>query len=501
MSSSISLSLSMTSAAPRLASTDLLVLPIFTDDPGDDLAPWNEASGGQLARVRASNEVRGKRFETHWLHIEDGGWTCRRVLLIGAGPWAEFTTGQARRLANAAGLVARRQRIGRLGLVQRGPIERVSCARALAEGLVLASFQTDPYKTGERDQGLLHEATIIAEGAEEGAITTAVERGLVLGEATNLARALSNEPSNLLTPRGFAERAHELLAGSGLAIDVLDESQIHELGMGLLAGVSRGSVEPPCVVVLRYTPANVSSRAVLGLVGKGVTFDTGGISIKPADGMERMKYDMTGGASVLGAMQAVARLRPWVSVVGVIPATENMLGGRAIKPGDVLRSASGKTVEVLNTDAEGRLILADALWYARKLGATHLVDVATLTGACVVALGRTTSGLFGEPESWVELIRQTGERAGDRLWPMPLFDDYTELLESEMADLQNIGGRAGGAITAAVFLKEFTGGLPWAHLDIAGTAWADEAKPYQPKGATGVSVRTLAELAFTSDQW
>jgi leucyl aminopeptidase len=236
---------------------------------------------------------------------------------------------------------------------------------------------------------------------------------------------------------------------------------------------------------------------VLGLVGKGITFDTGGISIKPAEGMERMKDDMAGGAAVACAMRAIAMLQAPVRVVGVVPATENMPGGRAIKPGDVLRSASGKTVEVINTDAEGRLILGDGLWYARQLGATHLVDVATLTGACVVALGKTTSGIFGTPTEWVEHVRQVADRAGDRVWPMPLFDEYREQLKSEIADFSNTGGRPAGSITAALFLSEFTGGLPWAHLDIAGTAWADESKPYQPKGPTGVAVRTLAELAFT----
>jgi leucyl aminopeptidase len=237
---------------------------------------------------------------------------------------------------------------------------------------------------------------------------------------------------------------------------------------------------------------------VLGLVGKGITFDTGGISIKPAEGMERMKSDMTGGAAVVCAMRAIATLGAPIKVIGVVPATENMPGGRAIKPGDVLHSASGKTVEVINTDAEGRLVLGDALWYIRSLGATHLVDAATLTGACVVALGKITSGLFGSPPEWVEHVRQVAIRAGDRCWPMPLFDEYAEQLRSEIADLMNSGGRPAGAITAALFLKEFTGGLPWAHLDIAGTAWSEEARPYQPKGPAGVAVRTFAELAFTS---
>jgi leucyl aminopeptidase len=240
---------------------------------------------------------------------------------------------------------------------------------------------------------------------------------------------------------------------------------------------------------------------VLGLIGKGITFDTGGISIKPAEGMERMKTDMSGGAAVVAAMRAIALLDAPMSVVGVVPAAENMPGGRAIRPGDVLTSASGKTVEVNNTDAEGRLVLADALWYAQRLGATHLVDVATLTGACVVALGKIASGLFATPAWWGDLVRDVAMRAGDRVWPMPVHQDYLEQMKSDIADLLNAGGRAAGAITAAMFLKEFTGGRPWAHLDVAGTAWADEPKPWQPKGTTGVAVRTLAELAFTAANW
>ena len=255
------------------------------------------------------------------------------------------------------------------------------------------------------------------------------------------------------------------------------------------------------MVVLRYEPARPATRAVLGLVGKGVTFDTGGISIKPSDKMHLMKSDMSGGAAVLGAMKAIAALKPAAAVVGVIPLVENMPGGRAMRPGDVVRSAEGKTVEVLDTDAEGRLILADALWYARQVGATHLVDVATLTGAIGIALGRTTTGLFGVPDAWVSLVGQTANRAGDRAWPLPLFDDYREQLRSDIADLANIGGRPAGSITAAMFLKEFTGGRPWAHLDIAWTAWAEDAQPWQPKGPTGVAVRTLAELACAHEAW
>jgi leucyl aminopeptidase len=311
-----------------------------------------------------------------------------------------------------------------------------------------------------------------------------------------MARELANEPGNALTPREFASRTAALASEAGVDVEILDERQIEALGMGLLLGVARGSAEPPRLIVFRYNPPGAPEKPVLGLVGKGITFDTGGISIKPAEKMEQMKDDMAGGAAVACAMRAIALLKAPMRVIGVVPTTENMPGGRAVKPGDVLKSAAGKTVEVINTDAEGRLILGDGLWYARKLGATHLVDVATLTGAVVVALGKITSGLFGAPDEWVETVRRVADRAGDRSWAMPLFDEYRDQIKSDIADMMNTGGRAAGSITAAMFLKEFADGVPWVHMDIAGTAWADEAKPYLPKGPSGVAVRTLAALAF-----
>jgi leucyl aminopeptidase len=402
----------------------------------------------------------------------------------------------------AAVLAARARRIGRLAIVPRATAAWSPLVQAIAEGVVFGSFDGDRYKTTERDAGTLASALIVVTEGVADEVAAAVSRGVVIGDCTNLARELCNEPSNVLTPRVFAERAAALAHQAGLAVDILDERRIEALRMGLLLGVARGSAEPPRVIVMQYEPdGGAPDTPVVGMVGKGITFDTGGISIKPADGMDRMKDDMAGGAAVICAMRAIGLLKPPIRVVGVVPSSENMPGGRAIKPGDVLTSASGKTVEVLNTDAEGRLILGDALWYAQQLGATHLVDLATLTGACVVALGKITSGLFGRPDAWVEVVRRTADRAGDRVWPMPLFDEYAEQLKSEIADMINSPGRPAGAITAAMFLKEFTGGLPWAHLDIAGTAWSDEARPYQLKGATGVGVGTLAELPFACAAW
>jgi len=279
-------------------------------------------------------------------------------------------------------------------------------------------------------------------------------------------------------------------------VEVLDEERIAAMEMGLLLGVARGSEEPPRLLVIRHDPDNAPSRPVLGLVGKGVTFDTGGLSIKSSEGMEQMKDDMAGGAAVVAALCAVSRLKAPIRVIGIVPIAENMPGGRAIRPGDVLTSASGKTVEVLDTDAEGRLILADALWYARQRGATHVVDIATLTAACTIALGHAVSGLFGRPQTWVDTVRMIADSTGDRVWTMPLVGDYLDLLRSDIADLKNVGGKPAGAITAAMFLAEFAGQGPWAHLDIAGTAWNEEATKYLPKGPTGVGVKTLARLAF-----
>lgn len=483
---------------------DLLIVPAFEDEPRFPAA-LDTALGGELNRAGSSGEFKGKPYDLFLAPVVNAIWRSRRVAVVGAGRRATYAPDRARKLATSVGLAARQRHIARLAFwhevdARGDPSE---FAQAIAEGLSLAEFESGQYKTGEAERGDLESLQIgmDATGVDVESVTRAIDRGRTLGESSNLARGLANEPSNTLTPRELAERAAAIAGAAGVGVEVLDERRIAELGMGLLLGVARGSHEPPRLIVLRHEPPGAPDRPVLGLIGKGITFDTGGISIKPADGMERMKDDMAGGAAVIAAMRAIALLKAPIRVIGVVPATENMPGGGAIKPGDVLRSASGKTVEVINTDAEGRLILGDGLWYAQRLGATHLVDVATLTGACVVALGKITSGLFGTPDAWVEQVRRVAEREGDRSWPMPVFEEYRDQLKSEIADLSNTGGRPAGAITAALFLKEFSGGLPWVHMDIAGTAWAEEPRPYQPKGATGVAVRTLAELAFTSSQW
>ncbi len=496
----------VTAQPPMSLDVDVVVVAVFQDELPNLQALLDSTTAGVVSQALASREFTGKAFSIFLTPVLGGhSRGPARVMIVGAGPRAPYTTAIARKVATTAALSARDRKLRRVAMVLPGGVPGAIEAQAMAEGLTLAAYSGGIYKKDPDAQPVSLETQLVCPAGlsrdEIADIEHAAGRGYILAACTNLARALANEPANVLTPRAFADIATEIGAEVGLAVDVLDEQRMAGLGMGMLLGVARGSDEPPRMVVMRYRPARPSSAAVLGLVGKGVTFDTGGISLKTSDGMHLMKTDMSGGAAVLAAMKAIAALKPGVSVIGVVPLVENMPGGRAVRPGDVLRSADGQSVEVLDTDAEGRLVLGDALWYARHLGATHLVDVATLTGAIGVALGRTTTGLFGYPEWWVNRVAGTANAAGDRAWIMPLFDDYKEQLRSDIADLCNIGGKPAGSITAALFVKEFAGGLPWAHLDIAGTAWADEAQPFQVKGPTGVAVRTLAELACTADLW
>ena len=484
--------------APSSSGADVVVLPVFESDSLADAALLDTGARAELLDAMARREFRAKPFDV----FVGPRLACAglRILSVGAGARRDWSLDRMRQVAAAAGLAARQRGLGRVAWWHRpGDVPDEEPA-AVTEGFVLAAYDGDTWKTAPRETASLVDIAILLPAVEEPA-RAAVERGWVLGDCTNRARALANEPGNALPPRVLAERATEAVADCGVEVDVLDEPRLEELGMGLLLGVGRGSAEPSRLITMRYVPPDGGDGPILGLVGKGVTFDTGGISIKPADGMDRMKTDMAGGAAVIAAMRAIGLLKPRVRVVGLVPAVENMPGGRSIRPGDVLRSASGKTVEVNNTDAEGRLILADALWYAQRLGATHLVDVATLTGACVVALGRYVSGLFASPDWWAEVVAAAARAAGDRVWRLPLDEDFKEQLKSEIADLLNTGGRPAGAVTAAMFLREFAGDVPWAHLDIAGTAWVDEAKPWQAKGTTGVAVRTLAQIALSVDQW
>jgi leucyl aminopeptidase len=362
--------------------------------------------------------------------------------------------------------------------------------RALVEGALLGNFSVETYKTSSSKSSI---EKLILTGADR----KGLDEGVIFGDSINWARALINEPSNRKPPRVLADRAREMAASAGLAADVLDENKIRELKMGALLGVSQGSDEPPRVVVLKYAGKPGSSK-LLAYVGKGVTFDTGGISLKSADGMEKMKYDMAGGATAMAAVRTLALLRAPVNCMAVVPLVENMPSGRAQRPGDVVESMSGKTIEIINTDAEGRLILADALAYARSLGATHLIDLATLTGAARIALGPFRVGVMGNDQPFIDSFLAAAARAGEKMWQMPMDDEYRDLIKSTVADIANSGGRFGGMITAAKFLQEFVGNTPWLHVDIAGVAWNDDEKPYLPKGPSGIAMRSLVEfgLAF-----
>lgn len=478
---------------------DLLFVPVFgQDDRFADLGDVDAVVGGDWSRAVERGEFSHKPYSGIVARVARG-WKASHVYFVGAGERHEADARRWRRVAAACGYVARQRRVRSCAWVVRGNTEIGDAVAAAADGLRAAEFEPGSYKT-DTGAAPVHPAavTIVAPGADKAMVDAAIARGRIIGGAVNAARVFANEPANVLTPREFAARIATMARAAGLAVDLLEADRIDALGMRLVQAVAQGSTEPPRVVVLRHDPPGAPETPVLALVGKGVTFDTGGISIKPAESMERMKHDMAGGAAVAAALCAIAELQAPCRVMGVIPAVENMPGGRATRPGDVVTGASGKTVEIINTDAEGRLILADALWYAGTLGATHLVDVATLTGHCVVGLGRTVSGLMGTPDAWVGAVKAAADRAGDAVWPLPIYEEALEQLRSEIADLCNVGGRPGGAITAAAFLREFTGGRPWVHLDIAGTAWAETKAAYQPKGATGAAVRTLIELATTA---
>ena len=486
-----------TSDAPAAtADVDLLIVPIAQDQIAAAVAGFDAATGGELSSAVDRGEFSGKPHELLSAAVSSSGWRPKRVLFVGGGPRSGIATERIRRMAISAAHEARKQRRSRLAWadVEPGAIANATRVETIAEGLTLGNFDAGLHKSTGDAQFFVAEVTIVVT-SEPRAAADAAAAGAFMGDSVNAARVLVNEPGNYLTPRVLAERAAALAQVPGITIDIVDENRIEALGMGLLLGVARGSAEPPRLLVLRYEPASAPAGSVLGLVGKGVTFDSGGLSLKPADGMERMKDDMAGGATVIAAIRCIAQQQLPIRVIAVVPMTENLPGGRAVKPGDVLRGASGITVEVNNTDAEGRLILGDALWYARTLGATHIIDVATLTGAVVVALGKITTGLFGTPDAWVDQLRTAAATAGEKVWPLPLWEGYCEPLKSEIADLVNSPGRPAGSITAAMFLKEFAGTGPWAHLDIAGTAWAEDASAGQQKGATGAMIRTLVEVA------
>lgn len=481
---------------------DALIVNLFegVTQPGGATGAVDKALGGSIAELISAGEIKGKLGENTLIHTM-GRIPSKRVIIAGLGKQSELTLDRIRRVTAEACRLARGKGARRLATVVHGAgvggIGASAAAQAIAEGSILGLYAFRRHLTKEPDNGRV-DRLLIVEGDESklAEMERACSTGRVTAEAVNAARDMVNEPANFMTPSDMADMARKTAADYGLRYTVLEREQMREMGMGALLGVSQGSSQPPKFIVLEYRGDNVSQKAV-GLVGKGITFDSGGISIKPADNMGEMKGDMAGGAIVMAVLRVLGQLRPNVNVTALIPATENLPSGTALKPGDVVKAMNGKTVEIVSTDAEGRLILADALSYGAKLGLSPMVDVATLTGACRVALGDVTTGAFANNDDLVKKILVAAEEAGERLWQMPMYEEYREQNKSEVADIKNTGGRPGGAITAAQFLSEFVGDSPWVHLDIAGTSFANKEKGYVVKGATGVMVRTLTNLVLS----
>src|SRR6476646_9091072 len=503
-------------ANPAEVETECLV--VFTLDhaakngANKDLAKGNQGAGKEqpkpeprlaikdaglekvVAELIASGELTGKAFETVVLHRPQG-FKAKRLMVVGAGKAKSFSHAEVRKAAGSAIRALKPRAIRSCAfLVPDLASGAEDAVRTIVEGALVADFDPDTYRSDRKDLSV-KEITIVApSGSDQGKLQTALTQGRVIGESQNFTRELVNEPSNRLTPTMLGDRAKQMCDTVGLKCELMGPDKIKEMKMGAFWSVSQGSDEEPRLIVMRYDPPGAPEKPVLGLVGKGITFDTGGISIKPADGMEKMKYDMAGGAAMSGAIRAIALLKPKVKVMGIVCASENMPSGKAQKPGDVQIAMSGKSIEIINTDAEGRLVLADGLYYARTLGCTHLIDAATLTGACVVALGYANAGVFANDEDAYQHFTQALQRSGEKFWRLPLDTEYLDQIRSNIADIMNTGGRWGGASTAAVFLKEFVDDTPWLHLDIAGTAWMEENKSWIAKGPSGIGVRSLIEF-------
>jgi leucyl aminopeptidase len=455
------------------------------------LATGDASVQAVAADLLASGEVTCKPFEINLLH-KPAGLKAKRLLLISGGSAAKFSSYELRRIAGAAGRALKSRGIRSFTFIAPSGIAADEAVRAIVEGVLVGNFDADYYRSDRKDQKI--DALTIAASGDKATLEKAANDAQIIGDSQNFTRDLVNEPSNRMTPTILADRAAQMSKEVGLKCEVYGADKIKELKMGAFWSVAQGSDEPPALIVMTYEPAGAPAKPVLGLVGKGITFDTGGISIKPADGMEKMKYDMAGGATMIGAMRAIALLKPKVKVIGIVCATENMPSGKAQKPGDVQIAMSGKSIEIINTDAEGRLVLADGLFYARQLGCTHLVDAATLTGAVVVALGYTNAGIFANDDAIYNRFNTALGKAGEKMWRLPLDDEYKEQIRSNIADIVNSGGRWGGAISAAMFLKEFAEETPWIHLDIAGTAWLEEQKPWIAKGPSGIGLRSLVQF-------
>jgi len=480
--------------APAAGGVGALVIPVFSGASLDGVAKTVDSElNGAIGEVISSGEIKGKLCELSLVHAHDKGF--KRVLVIGLGEADKFEPWMLARYAGAAVRYLGRKNVRNVAFALPAQVKgnETACASFLLEGATAGAFDTSIYQKDPDKRSGAEEIAILCAGFDEAALRKGADRGQILGDAVNFARRLAITPANDMTPTHLADEATKAAKESGLDIDVLDEERCRKEGMGSFLSVAQGSAQPPKFIVMTYK-GDPGSKELLALVGKGITFDTGGISIKPAERMEEMKYDMSGGAGVIAAMSAIGKLKPKLNVVGIVPATENMPGGKATKPGDIFTAMNGKTIEVINTDAEGRLILADALCYANKLGANKIVDAATLTGACVIALGHAASAAVSNNEEFVQQFLNAAKPTGERYWQMPLYDDYSSQMKSDIADLKNTGGRPAGTLTAAAFLKAFAGDTPWVHLDIAGTAYLDGESAWQAKGPTGTPVRAFVSF-------
>ena len=479
--------------------TSAVVVNLFegVKEPGGATGAVDKAMGGAISALIADGEIKGKRGELTLIHTL-GSIAPKRVLVAGLGKADSFTLDGVRSVAaetarhlNGIGVESATTIVHGAGIAR---LDDHASAQALAEGVVMGLYRFDKYKSNAGDSSLSEVTVVEFDQSKVENLRQGAEAGRVIGEAVNFCRDMANEPANNMTPSEMAERALEVAQGHGVELEVKERPWMAEMGMGALLGVAQGSEEPPKFIIMRYSGDPENEENNIGLLGKGITFDSGGLDIKNAAGMSTMKGDMAGGASVIAAMQAIAQLKPNINVTVIVPATENMPSGTAQRPGDVVRAMNGKTIEIDNTDAEGRLVLADAMSYARSVGLSRLVDVATLTGAMSVALGDQCMGAFGNDDEFTQKVVDSANSVGERAWPLPMFDEYKSQYSSDIADIKNTGGRGAGSITGALIIGEFNDGAPWVHLDIAGTARARSSKGATVKGATGVPVRTLVQL-------
>ena len=493
------MNVSVVGQAVGAVSADAVVVGVYAEEKKlrEPAARVNEATGGALADVLQAEKFLGKVGHVTHLHT-NGKLPSRRVVVVGLGRRAD-TTAEVLRRAAAAGL-RRARDLGARSVAIEVLGDRLPArqrAQAVVEGGILGTYVFDRYKREKSDKQVETLQVAEPDGRHRREVADGARRGEIFAQATWFARDLVNAPANDVNPTHLAKVAQDIAKAGGVKVEILDQADCRKLGMGMFLGVAAGSEQPPKFIHLAYVPSGRRRKRV-AIIGKGITFDSGGLDLKSAEGMLRMKDDMSGAAAVLGLMRALPALKPAVEVHGLIAATENMPSGSAIRPGDVLRAMNGTTVEIGNTDAEGRLTLGDAICYAaQKLDAEEIVDLATLTGACVVALGPLVSGLFANNQGLADRLLAAAETAGERVWQLPLIDEYRENLKSDVADMNNVGPRGGGAITAGLFLKEFAGERPWAHFDIAGPAFVEKDTPLSPKGGTGCAVRTL--LTYLSD--